>query len=118
MTQEAIGRQLRSTVRKEGILELSLARVPTPEPKPDEVVVRIDATPINPSDLGLMLAGADMSAAKVSGSADDPVVTAPILPAALSSLAGRIDQSLPVGNEARRRGRARRVLRRSARPAR
>src|SRR5262249_57342165 len=48
--------------------------------------VRIDATPINPSDLGLMLAGADMSAAKVSGSADDPVVTAPIPPAALSSL--------------------------------
>ena len=39
MTQEAIGRQLRSTVKKEGILELSLARVPTPEPKPDEVVV-------------------------------------------------------------------------------
>jgi NADPH:quinone reductase-like Zn-dependent oxidoreductase len=100
MTQEAIGRQLRSTVRKEGLLELSLAGVPTPEPKPDEVVVRIDATPINPSDLGLMLAGADMSAAKVSGSADDPVVTAPIPPAALSSLAGRIDQSLPVGNEA------------------
>ena len=99
MTQEAIGRQLRSTVKKEGFLELSLARVPTPEPKPDEVVVRIDATPINPSDLGLLLAGADMSAAKVSGSPEDPVVTAPIPPAVLRSLAGRIDQSLPVGNE-------------------
>src|SRR5207247_732197 len=72
---------------------------PTPEPKPDEVVVRIDATPINPSDLGLMLAGADMSAAKVSGSPEDPVVTAPIPPAVLRSVAGRIDQSLPVGNE-------------------
>src|SRR3989442_3324530 len=99
MTREAIGRQLRSTVKKEGILELSLARVPTPEPKPDEVVVRIDATPINPSDLGLMLAGADMSAAKVSGSPQAPVVTAPIPPAALRSIAGRIDQPLPVGNE-------------------
>jgi len=86
-------------VRKEGTLELSLARVPTPEPKPDEVVVRIDATPINPSDLGLMLAGADMSAAKVSGSPEDPVVTAPIPPAALRSIAARIEQSLPVGNE-------------------
>src|ERR1700757_4237801 len=64
MTQEASGRQLRSTVRKEGILELSLARVPTPEPKPDEVVVRIDATPINPSDLGLMLARAHMAGGK------------------------------------------------------
>jgi len=100
MTQEAIARQLRSTVKKEGILELSLARVPIPEPKPDEVVVRIDATPINPSDLGLMLAGADISAAKVSGSPADPVVTAPIPPAALRTLASRIDQPLPVGNEA------------------
>src|SRR5215471_4516148 len=99
MTQEAIGRQLRSTVKKEGVLELSLARVPTPEPKPDEVVVRIDATPINPSDLGRILAGADRSAARVSGSPEVPVVTAPIPPAALRSVAGRIDQSLPVGNE-------------------
>src|SRR3989442_6598754 len=99
MTQEAIGRQLRSTVKKEGILELSLARVPTPEPKPDEVVVRIDATPINPSDLGLMLAGADMSAGNVPASLEAAVVTAPIPPAVLRSVAGRIDQSLPVGNE-------------------
>jgi NADPH:quinone reductase-like Zn-dependent oxidoreductase len=100
MAHEAIGLQLRSTVKKEGTLELSLARVPTPEPKPDEVVVRIDATPINPSDLGLMLAGADISAAKVSGSPADPVITAPIPPAALRSLASRIDQPLSVGNEA------------------
>jgi NADPH:quinone reductase len=99
MAQEAIGLQLRSTVKKEGILELSLARVTIPEPKPDEVVVRIEATPINPSDIGLMLAGADISAAKVSGSPEDPVVTAPIPPAALRSVAARVDQSLPVGNE-------------------
>src|SRR5262245_42949087 len=99
MTQDAIGQQLRSTVKKEGILELSLASVLTPEPNPDEVVVRSDGTPINASDLGLMLAGADMSAAKVSGSPEAPVVTAPIPPAALRSVAGRIDQSLPVGNE-------------------
>jgi NADPH:quinone reductase-like Zn-dependent oxidoreductase len=100
MAHEAIGLQLRSTVKKEGTLELSLARVPTPEPKPDEVVVRIDATPINPSDLGLMLAGADIAAAKVSGSPEAPVVTAPIPAAALRGVAGRVDQSLPVGNEA------------------
>ena len=72
MTQEAIGRQLRSTVKKEGILELSLARVPTPEPKPDEVVVRIDATPINPSDLGLMLAESRRAALKRKGTAPTP----------------------------------------------
>src|SRR5712691_898252 len=96
---QSTGLQLRSTVKKEGILELSLTSVPIPEPKPDEVVVRIDATPINPSDLGLMFGGADMSAAKVSGSPDDPVVTASIPPAMMKGMAGRMDQSLPVGNE-------------------
>ena len=95
-----MGLQLRSTVKKEGIVEISLARVPTPEPKAEEVVVRIGASPINPSDQGLLFGGADMSTAKASGTADDPVVTASISPAVLKTLAGRLEQSLPVGNEA------------------
>ena len=93
------GLQLRSTVRKDGVLELSLARVAVPEPQPDEVVVRVDAAPINPSDLGLLLAGADVSTAQASGTPEDPVVTASIPPAVMKTLAGRVDQSLPVGNE-------------------
>ena len=99
MSQDTIGLQLRSTVKKEGILELSLADVPTPEPKADEVVVRIDATPVNPSDLGLLFGGADMSTAKLSGTPEQPMVTATIPPAVLRNAAGRIDKSLPVGNE-------------------
>jgi hypothetical protein len=63
----SMGLQLRSTVKKDGILELSLVSVAAPEPKPEEVIVRIDASPINPSDQGLLLAGADMSTAKASG---------------------------------------------------
>ena len=93
------GLQLRSTAKKDGTLELSLVSVPTPEPKPEEVIVRVDASPINPSDQGLLFAGADMSTAKVSGTADRPVVTASIPPAALKGIAGRLDQSMPVGNE-------------------
>ena len=93
------GLQLRSTVKKDGTLELSLAEVPTPEPKPEEVIVRMGASPINPSDQGLLFGGADMSTAKASGTADNPVVTAIIPPAAMKALAGRLDQSLPVGNE-------------------
>src|SRR2546427_3752212 len=93
------GLQLRSMARKEGIVELSLVSVPTPEPKPEEVIVRIDASPINPSDQGLLFAGADMSTAKASGTAHDPVVTASIPPAATKAMAGRLEQSLPVGNE-------------------
>src|SRR2546428_7623460 len=98
-TSTRTGLQLRSTVKKEGILELSLASVPTPEPKPEEVIVRVEASPINPSDQGLLFGGADMSTAKGSGTADRPVVTANVSPAVLKAMAGRVDQSLPVGNE-------------------
>jgi NADPH:quinone reductase-like Zn-dependent oxidoreductase len=93
------GLQLRSTVKKEGTLELTLVNTPTPDPKPDEVVVRVDASPINPSDLGLLLGAADMSTAKASGTATNPVVTASIAPNVMRMMAGRVDQSLPVGNE-------------------
>jgi NADPH:quinone reductase len=93
------GLQLRSTVKKDGTLELSIQSVPVPEPRPEEVVVRIEASPINPSDQGLLFAGADLSTARASGTADSPVVTASIPPAAMKGLAGRLDQSLPVGNE-------------------
>jgi NADPH2:quinone reductase len=98
-TSATTGLQLRSTVKKEGVLELSLATVPIPEPKPEEVVVRIDASPINPSDQGLLFGGADMSTAELSGTAENPVVKASVPPAALKAVAGRLDQSLPVGNE-------------------
>ena len=93
------GFQLRSLVKKDGTLELSLVSVPTPEPKPEEVIVRVEASPINPSDQGLLFAGTDMSTAKASGPPENPVVTATVSAAALKGLAGRLDQSLPVGNE-------------------
>ena len=70
--------QLRSLVRSNGDLELSLASIPIPEPAPDEVLVRIEAAPINPSDLGLLFGAADMSAARFSGTGASPVVTASI----------------------------------------
>jgi len=91
--------QLRSLVKKSGELELSLARVPIPEPQPDEVVVRVEASPINPSDLGLLFGAADMSTAKLSGTPAEPVVTARIPEALMKAMAGRLDQSMPVGNE-------------------
>jgi NADPH2:quinone reductase len=40
--------QLRSLIRRSGELEVSLAEVDVPEPAGDEVLVRIEATPINP----------------------------------------------------------------------
>ena len=99
MAQTSAGLQLRSTVRQDGSLELSLVGVPVPEPRPEEVIVRMGAAPINPSDQGLLFGGADLSTAKASGTVDQPVVTASIPPAALKAVAGRVGQSLPVGNE-------------------
>ena len=99
MASMGTGLQLRSTVKKDGTLELALVSVPTAEPKPEEVIVRIDASPINPSDQGLLFAGADMSTAKASGTPASPVVTASLSPAAMKAMAGRADQSLPGGNE-------------------
>ena len=93
------GLQLRSLIKKSGELEISLLEIPTPEPSADEVVVRVEASPINPSDLGLLVGAADMATAKVAGSKAAPVITAKVPEAAMRAMAGRLDQSMPVGNE-------------------
>src|SRR5438132_14405276 len=93
------GLQLRSLLKRSGELELSLASVPTPEPGPDEVVVRVEGAPINPSDLALLIGPADMSTAKGSGTQEQPVVTAKVPEAVMKALAARLDESMPVGNE-------------------
>ncbi|MDP1642267.1 MAG: zinc-binding dehydrogenase [Phenylobacterium sp.] len=96
---QTTGLQLRSLVKASGELELSLARVPVQPPGPGEILVRVEGSPINPSDLGLLVSAADMSQAKASGTADSPVVTAPIPPAYMKAIAARLDDSMPVGNE-------------------
>jgi NADPH:quinone reductase-like Zn-dependent oxidoreductase len=73
--------------------------VPTPEPAADEIVIRVEATPINPSDIALLLGPVDMQTAKQSGSATSPVLTINVLERALPMLTSRLDQSMPVGNE-------------------
>ena len=98
-TVPATGLQLRSLVTEDGKLELSLAEVAVPEPGPDDVVIQVEATPINPSDLGLLVGGADMSSAKASGTKDRPVITADVPPPALRAMSARLGQSLAVGNE-------------------
>jgi NADPH2:quinone reductase len=91
--------QLRSLVTSQGTLELSLHDVPVPAPAANEVVVRVEASPINPSDLGLLTATADMTTATVAGTPERPVVTASLKDGSLGALSARVDQSLPVGNE-------------------
>src|SRR6201993_1074653 len=95
----ATGLELRSLIRKNGELELSLVRVPVPEPGPDEVLVKVEATPINPSDLGLLVGPADMSKAKSTGSGEGVVVRASVPSAALPFLAARLGQARAAGRE-------------------
>src|SRR6201996_8509628 len=98
-SQHTNGLQLRSLIKKSGELEISLLDVPTPEPGPDEVVVRVEATPINPSDFGLMTGAADLATVQASGTRERPVITAKVPEAAMRAMAGRLGQSMPVGNE-------------------
>lgn len=93
------GRKLRSRVEQSGALKLWLEDVTVSDPGADEIVVRIEAAPINPSDIGLLLGAADIAALEGSGSADRPVATFPLSPERFGAMRGRVDQALPVGNE-------------------
>ncbi|MBS0455278.1 MAG: zinc-binding dehydrogenase [Proteobacteria bacterium] len=93
--------QLRSLVKSSGELEVSLVDTPLPALGADEVLLHLEAAPINPSDLGLLFGTADMSGAQASVDATGrPVVTARVPQGpALRAMAARLDQSMPVGNE-------------------
>lgn len=86
-------------VKPEGQLEISLERRPMPVPKPQEVLVRVHATPINPSDLGLLIGGADMTTARASVRDGLPVVTADVPSPGMRAMAGRIGEAMTIGNE-------------------
>ena len=93
------GLQLRSLVKENGELELSLARVPIPTPAADEILVRVEASPINPSDLGLLLGPADLSTLTTAGAGDEATATAKVPPQLMRMMAPRVGHAMPVGNE-------------------
>ena len=91
--------QLRSLVTKDGELQLSLTRAAVDAPAVDEVLVRIEATPINPSDLGLLIGPADTKAARALGKGEQAMFAAPIAPQFMRMMAPRLDKPMQVGNE-------------------
>lgn len=99
MSEHTQSRRIRSLITADGELELSLETVAVPQPGPDEVLVRMEAAPINPSDLALLLGPADISKATVSGGPDDPVLKAPIPEKLRPMVQGRVGQASAVGNE-------------------
>jgi NADPH:quinone reductase-like Zn-dependent oxidoreductase len=99
MTISTTGLQLRTIAKASGELELSLLPTPVTAPGPGQILVRIEASPINPSDIGLLFGAADMTAAVQTGTPDRPVITAPIPAPYMRAMAGRLDQSMAAGNE-------------------
>lgn len=95
----ATNRTMLTEVKPEGVLELYLADLPMPTPKDHEVVVKVQATPINPSDLGLMVGAADVTSARAIDRAGLPGIAMNVPEAGMRFMAGRIGQALPIGNE-------------------
>lgn len=90
------GREMRTHIDKDGTLTLSLEEVTLGEPGDDEIIVRVEAAPINPSDLGLLLGPADLATLAAS---DDGALRFQVPESRLPRMSGRIGQSLPIGNE-------------------
>ena len=91
--------QLTSTISEDNKLTLALQNIEMPQPRADEVVIRIEAAPLNPSDLGVLFSAADLSTAVQSGTENNPVVTADVPAQFMPSLKTRVGKATPVGNE-------------------
>lgn len=91
--------QLCTRVTDQRTVELYLDMVEVAQPGPNEVLLRVEAAPVNPSDLGLLFAGGDITAASSSGTADRPVITVPLSDAAARAATAREGKALPAGNE-------------------
>ena len=91
--------QLVSTISDDNKLTLSLQDIEMPQPSVDEVVVRIEAAPLNPSDFGVMFSAANMSTAVQSGTEQNPIVTADVPAKFMPALKTRVNKNTPVGNE-------------------
>jgi NADPH2:quinone reductase len=99
MTNTNTNIQLTSTINEDNKLTLALQHIDMPQPGADEVVIRIEAAPLNPSDLGVLFSAADMSTATQSGTQENPIITADVPAQLMPSLKTRVGKATPVGNE-------------------
>jgi NADPH:quinone reductase-like Zn-dependent oxidoreductase len=91
--------EIRSRISREGELKLWLEEIPLPRPRPNELVVRVEAAPLNPSDQILMLGSVDLTSLRASGTVNRPIIEGRVPPERLAVMSGRLDRSLAVGNE-------------------
>ncbi len=91
--------ELRSTVSDDGFVTLAIRETAVPQPGADEVVIRVEAAPINPSDLGMLFAMGDLSAVEAVDADGHPGVRAPLSPGVLAAQRARVGTPMPTGNE-------------------
>ncbi len=97
---EQMSKEIRSTVTSEGNIEISIAKVKKPAPEENEVLIKVEASPINPSDLGLLISfAADLDSLSVSGSGEATVAKMKIHPTLMAAMKPRLDDAMQVGNE-------------------
>ncbi|MEM8497143.1 MAG: zinc-binding dehydrogenase [Pseudomonadota bacterium] len=99
MVQTHRSRQLESLVKTDGTLQLSIGSTEVPEPKQNEVLVRIEAAPINPTDLAVLLASADLASLEAVEGDNGVVVQASIPSRILKLHARRVNKPLVAGFE-------------------
>ena len=90
-------KQLKSKISAEGLLTISIDEEEIPEPKDGEVLIKVQATPINPSDLGLLVGPADITS--INEIEKGKKVEMRVPENLIRSVSARFDQNLPVGNE-------------------
>src|SRR5690606_4735263 len=95
----ATPRRLISTITRSGQLRLQLETVPVPTPADNEVLIRVEAAPINPSDLFLLTGPADIATLRSEGDSENPVTVMDVPAPLLKTLSARLDKPMPVGNE-------------------
>ncbi|MDG1170535.1 MAG: zinc-binding dehydrogenase [Sulfitobacter sp.] len=91
--------QMLSTLTPEGTLQMQLADTPMPTPGPDDVLVRVEAAPINPSDQGVMFGWSSMDQATTTGSGAEIALQAPVAAQGMRMMKARVGQDLTLGNE-------------------
>lgn len=98
-TETLDGLTLHSTIEADGRFSITLDNAELPPPGPGRVIVRIEAAPINPSDIGLLLGAVDLETLHRDGDGEDAALRGKVPAERLMAMAARFGQALPVGNE-------------------
>lgn len=99
MVGRLLGLELRTTVTSAGRVEVTLVDTALPDPQSDEIIVQVEAAPLNPSDIAVLFGPADLASLEAGGDDQRPTLSATIPEMARGAVSARVGQSLRVGGE-------------------